>query len=176
MNRWGGLAFSEIVARVHVRLQVCKYLSVSRPQVKVVNPLFAAFQKVWLTAENACVDLSNRSDTSRRSNVSLVDWTRRTCFKSRKAAWWVVTVTFWRVVKQQSQMWFSTPVPREAFQLSEKTGCWLPTAAYLIQVCPPLVHAPVFRPLFWHDEDLGRGRKPREHRDQELLLAHPRDL
>lgn len=61
-----GLAFSEIVANVHMRLQVCKYPSVSRPQVKVVNLLFPTFKKVGLTAENACVDLSNRSDIYRR--------------------------------------------------------------------------------------------------------------
>lgn len=51
-----------------------------------------------------------------------------------------------------------------------------PTAAYLVHVCPPLFRAPVLHPPLRHDEELGRGRKPREHRDQELLLADPRDL
>ena len=67
---------------------------------------------------------------SGRRKEALARWTWRTCFKSRKAARWVATVTFWPVVfvKQQSQTWFTSPVSREAFQFRQKApgDSWQP--------------------------------------------------
>lgn len=145
---------------------------------------FPTLTRVWLTAENACVGLSHRSETDRRNQASCLPPERvggrlNPALKAEKLPDglepWPSDVL--SLENNGAKCELTAQSPREAFQLSEKTSsCWLPTAAYLIQVCPPLVRAPVLGPLFWHDEDLGRGREPREHRDQELLLAHPRDL
>lgn len=71
---------------------------------------------VWATDQKRTEEIKRPAF---HQNVSVADSTRLTCFKSRKAAWWVGTVTFRRVVfgKQRSQMWFTGPVPQRSVSI-----------------------------------------------------------
>lgn len=106
MNRWASCFFRNCCKCTRATSGVwILLLSVSRPQVKMLNLLFSALKKVWLKCtcgfeqqiRSVQKKVTALSFTSRRSNMSLAAWTRLTCFKSRKAAWWDVTVTFWCV-------------------------------------------------------------------------------
>lgn len=77
------------------------------------------------------------------SNMSLADWTQMTCFKSRKAAWRVVTVTFWRIWRlcktSESNMIYH-PSPQRSVSIIRENLCLLTPDSRLPDPSVPASH------------------------------------